>query len=149
MSGLRELYQEIILDHSRAPRNSGSLPEPDSSAEGHNPLCGDQLTVTLNMAEKTVTDIRIQVSACAICAASASTMTEAVKGRSFDEIITLFDAFHQVVTGEHEAEHREALGKLAVFGGVAAFPMRVKCATLPWHTLRSAMDGADAPAKTE
>ena len=148
MSGLRELYQEIILDHSRAPRNSGSLPEPDSSAEGHNPLCGDRLTVTLNMEDQSVTDIRIQVSACAICAASASTMTETVKGRSFDEIIALFDAFHNVVTGDHEPEHREALGKLAVFAGVREYPMRVKCATLAWHALKAALEG-EASAKTE
>ena len=149
MSGLRELYQEIILDHSRAPRNSGSLPDPDATAEGHNPLCGDRLTVTLNVAEESVSDIRIQVSGCAICSASASTMSEAVKGRSLDEVNALFEAFHHVVTGEHEAEHREALGKLAVFGGVAEFPMRVKCATLPWHTLRAALDPAETTAKTE
>lgn len=149
MSGLRELYQEIILDHSRAPRNSGSLPDPDSSAEGHNPLCGDRLTVTLNLSDQTVTDIRIQVSGCAICSASASTMSEAVKGRSLEEVEKLFEAFHHVVTGKHETEHREALGKLTVFSGVAEFPMRVKCATLPWHTLRSAIDHTDTPAKTE
>ncbi len=149
MSGLRELYQEIILDHSRAPRNSGSLHDPDTSADGHNPLCGDRLTVTLNVADETVTDIRIQVSGCAICSASASTMSEAVKGRRLEEVEKLFDAFHHVVTGDCESEHQDALGKLAVFGGVSAFPMRVKCATLPWHTLRAAIRQTDAVAKTE
>ena len=149
MSGLRELYQEIILDHSRAPRNSGSLPDPDTSAEGHNPLCGDRLTVTLNVAQETVTDIRIQVSGCAICSASASTMSEAVKGRSLEEVQMLFEAFHRVVTGDAESESRDALGKLAVFGGVAQFPMRVKCATLPWHTLRSAIAHTSKTTKTE
>ncbi len=149
MSGLRELYQEIILDHSRAPRNSGTLPDPDASAEGHNPLCGDRLTVTLHVNEEAVKDIRIQVSGCAICAASASTMTEAVKGRSLEEVTALFEAFHEVVTGNHEAEHKQTLGKLTVFGGVAEFPMRVKCATLPWHTLRCALERSETPAKTE
>ena len=149
MSGLRELYQEIILDHSRAPRNSGSLPDPNASAEGHNPLCGDRLTVTLLVKDEAVSDIRIQVAGCAICSASASTMSEAVKGRTVEQVEELFEAFHHVVTGEHEDEHREALGKLTVFSGVAEFPMRVKCATLPWHTLRAALDRTDKTAKTE
>ena len=149
MSGLRELYQEIILDHSRAPRNSGTLPEADSSAEGHNPLCGDRLTVTLNLADRSVSDIRIQVSGCAICSASASTMTEAVKGKNLEDIEALFEAFHSVVTGNDEPAAVEALGKLAVFGGVAEFPMRVKCATLPWHTLNAALNESGSVVKTE
>ena len=149
MSELTDLYQEIILDHSRAPRNSGSLADPDTSADGHNPLCGDRLTVTLHLSDQSVSDIRIQVAGCAICAASASTMSEAIKGKSLEEIQLLFDAFHRVVTGEHDEEHRAALGKLAVFGGVAEFPMRVKCATLPWHTLRAAIDQNEKTAKTE
>jgi nitrogen fixation NifU-like protein len=148
MSGLRELYQEIILDHSRAPRNSGTLPDAAKSAEGFNPLCGDRLTVTLNVDDEAVSDIRIQVSGCAICSASASTMSEAVKGQSLEDIQTLFEAFHNVLTGQGDPNALEALGKLAVFGGVAEFPMRVKCATLPWHTLQSALSG-DGTAKTE
>jgi nitrogen fixation NifU-like protein len=148
MSGLRELYQEIILDHSRAPRNSGTLPDASLSAEGYNPLCGDRLTVTMNVDDGAVSDIRIQVSGCAICSASASTMSEAVKGQSLPDIQRLFEAFHDVLTGKAEPSSLEALGKLAVFGGVAEFPMRVKCATLPWHTLRSALEG-EATAKTE
>jgi len=149
MSGLRELYQEIILDHSRAPRNSGTLPEPDGQAEGHNPLCGDRLTVTVALANEEISDIRIQVSGCAICAASASTMSEAVKGKSLSAVSSLFDAFHAVVMGQADEEGRGSLGKLSVFGGVAEFPMRVKCATLPWHTLKAALEEDSAPVKTE
>lgn len=152
MNELRDLYQEVILDHSKRPRNFGALPEASHHAHGHNPLCGDKLTVFLTLRDGRVADIRFEGSGCAISTASASLMTEAVKGRTEAELRHMFDRFHTGMTAPDEAGAAEALaelGKLAAFTGVREFPIRIKCATLPWHTLVAALDRADAPVKTE
>jgi nitrogen fixation NifU-like protein len=150
MSELRELYQSVILDHNRKPRNA-RVPEGASrSADGDNPLCGDKITVHVALEDGVVKDVGFVGEGCAISTASASLMTEAVKGRSTEEIQRLFEAFHQLVTSSPQEEpDADALGKLRVFGGVREFPMRVKCATLGWHTLRAALEGADASVTTE
>ncbi len=139
MSDLMELYQETILDHGRHPRNTGACDPATHRAEGHNPLCGDRFTVTLNVVDGRIEDVRFEGSGCAISTASASLMTEALKGREVSEVAPLFDAVHGLCTGD--PHHAGDLGKLVVFGGVANFPMRVKCATLPWHTLKAALEG--------
>lgn len=151
MDDLRELYQTTILDHNRSPRNFGELPDAKRSARGDNPVCGDKLVVYLNLNdEDRVTDVRFDGKGCAISTASASIMTEYVKGRGRDEIEQLFEKFHALVTGNPgEKVDGEGLGKLAVFSGVREYPVRVKCATLCWHTLRSALSGGEEVAKTE
>jgi len=146
MSELTDLYQEVILDHNRRPRNFGPLPEANRRAEGHNPLCGDQVTVYLDVDEGVLRGITFQGAGCAISTASASLMTEALKGRTVEEARTLFAGFHALLTGEGAGED---LGKLAAFSGVGEYPMRVKCATLPWHTLKAALDQQDQPVSTE
>ncbi len=142
---LRELYQQVILDHHRKPRNFGSLADADRDAEGFNPLCGDQIHVYLQVDEDgKVVDVAFTGQGCAICTASASMMTDAVRGRTLDEVEHLFEGFHELVTGHGDpATASERLGKLAVFAGVREFPVRVKCATLPWHTLNAAVEGKD------
>jgi len=145
---LRALYQEVILDHYKRPRNWGRLPQPTGHADGHNPLCGDRLSVDVQVAGNRVADIRVEGQGCAISVASASMMSEALKGRTVDEAAALFDRFHDVVTGRADAE-AALLGKLAVFAGVAEFPARVKCATLAWHTLRAALDARSGAISTE
>src|SRR5215472_16975561 len=143
MSELSELYQQVILDHNKKPRNFHKLESANHRADGHNPLCGDQLTVYLQLDGDTVTDVAFEGSGCAISKASASMMTVAVKGRSRREAETLFDEFHRMVTGLLDEEASpNALGRLKIFAGVREFPVRVKCATLPWHTLRAAFDDA-------
>ena len=149
MSDLRELYQEVILDHSRRPKNVGVLPGADHTAEGYNPLCGDRLSVSLKMDGDVITDVRVQGSGCAISRASASLMTDSVKGKSVPEMQRLFEQFHQMVTGEADPPPIDALGKLKVFAGVREYPTRVKCATLAWHTLRAAVGASDTPVSTE
>ena len=149
MSDLRELYQEVILDHSRRPKNVGVLPGADHTAEGYNPLCGDRLSVSLKMDGDVITDVRFQGSGCAISRASASLMTDSVKGKSVPEMQRLFEQFHQMVTGEADPPPIDALGKLKVFAGVREYPTRVKCATLAWHTLRAAVEASDTPVSTE
>ena len=149
MSDLRELYQEVILDHSRRPKNVGVLPGADHTAEGYNPLCGDRLSVSLKMDGDVITDVRFQGSGCAISRASASLMTDSVKGKSVPEMQRLFEQFHQMVTGEADSPPIDALGKLKVFAGVREYPTRVKCATLAWHTLRAAVEASDTPVSTE
>jgi nitrogen fixation NifU-like protein len=144
----RELYQEIILDHGRRPRNFGPLPDASHSAEGKNPLCGDHVIVRLRYQDGFVKDVAFQGSGCAISTAAASTMSEAVKGKTRAEVDALFREFHDVVTGKKPANVEE-LGKLAAFAGVSEFPMRVKCATLAWHTLEAALDGGTAAVTTE
>ena len=139
MSELQELYQELILDHNRSPRNFGALVGADRHAEGYNPLCGDQVKVELKLDGDRVTDIKFSGNGCAISKASASLMTTAVKGKTTAEARALFDGFHAMVTGQGDQVDRKALGKLAIFAGVAEFPVRVKCATLAWHTLNDAM----------
>ncbi|HEX9945070.1 MAG TPA: SUF system NifU family Fe-S cluster assembly protein [Thermoanaerobaculia bacterium] len=148
MNELRDLYQEVILDHNRRPRNFGTLPEANHRAEGYNPLCGDRVTIYLDLEGDRIRNVAFQGSGCAISTASASLMTEALKGRSVEDARRLFHGFHDLVTtgaGEGSPE----LGKLAVFGGVREFPMRVKCATLAWHTLLAALDQKDHPVTTE
>ncbi|MCZ6726456.1 MAG: SUF system NifU family Fe-S cluster assembly protein [Acidobacteria bacterium] len=151
MTVLTDLYQEVILDHNRAPRNFGPLDHPDRTANGHNPLCGDELRVYVALDGNTVTAIQFEGSGCAISKASASLMTEAVKGKSTAEVDTMFRAFHDLMTGDPSV--REAagpqLGKLAVFEGVREFPIRVKCATLAWHTLEAALHEDAKVASTE
>ena len=150
MSDLRELYQSVILDHNKAPRNFRRPAAANRSAEGHNPLCGDQLSVFLTVEDGVVKDAAFEGSGCAISTASASLMTEGVKGRRVEEIDKLFEGFHRLVTSDPSSPAvDEGLGKLAVFGGVREFPVRVKCATLAWHTLRAALYGSAAPATTE
>jgi nitrogen fixation protein NifU and related proteins len=141
MSDLRDLYQEVILEHSKAPRNFHDLADANHKAEGFNPLCGDQFTVYLHMDGDKVRDISFQGAGCAISKASASMMTQIVKGKSREEAEKLFDRFHKLVTGQEPPKSGEDLGKLAVFSGVSEYPARVKCATLAWHTLQAAFEG--------
>lgn len=155
MADLRELYQEVILEHSKAPRNYRELPDPAQKAEGYNPLCGDHFTVYLDLEDGgsengKIRDISFQGSGCAISKASASMMTQALKGKSRAEAEELFDRFHKLVTGKLEPGNAQNdLGKLSVFAGVSEFPVRVKCATLAWHTLRAALEGQKEAASTE
>jgi nitrogen fixation protein NifU and related proteins len=150
MSDLSDLYQEVILDHNRRPRNYGPLADADRQARGHNPLCGDRLTVFLKMAGDRIADIRFEGSGCAISKASASLMTEAVKGKSVAEAASLFERFKTMITAPVEqAADDESLGKLLAFGGVREFPVRIKCASLPWHTLKAALAASNEIAVTE
>jgi len=150
MSDLRDLYQEVILDHSKHPRNKGGLEHATHRAQGSNPLCGDQLALFLEVADGRVRDVRFSGRGCAISTASASLLTEAVKGRSVDEAHALFARFHDAVTAAHDAPvDLPALGKLAALAGVREFPMRVKCASLAWHTLEAALAGQSEPVTTE
>lgn len=141
MSELRELYQEMILDHHRHPRNFGKLTDANREAEGFNPLCGDRVTVYAHIEGDRIQNLSFEGSGCAICIASCSLMTEAVKGMNVADAEALFGRFHDLVTADAPAgdAETEALGKLAVFEGVREFPVRVKCATLPWHALRAAV----------
>ncbi|MGA7616558.1 MAG: SUF system NifU family Fe-S cluster assembly protein [Thermoanaerobaculia bacterium] len=141
MSDLRELYQEIILDHNRNPRNFGRLDPADRTIEGFNPLCGDHYTVTMNMEGDRITAVRFEGSGCAISKASASVMTAMVQGKRTDEAEHLFEEFRRMVTGEKPPDDLEKLGKLAAFSGVSEFPSRVKCAILAWHAMSSALHG--------
>jgi nitrogen fixation NifU-like protein len=150
MSDLSDLYQEVILDHNRRPRNFGTLANATRIANGHNPLCGDRLKLYLRLEGDRIADIAFEGSGCAISKASASLMTDAVKGRPIADARALFDRFHEVVTTPIDQPIDEAaVGKLAVLAGVREYPVRVKCASLPWHTLKAALDGADEPVKTE
>jgi nitrogen fixation NifU-like protein len=150
MDDLRGLYQEVILDHNRRPRNFGAIDAPTHHADGHNPLCGDKLSLTLTVQNGTIANAMFRGSGCAISKASASLMTDAIKGRTVAEAETLFEAFHKMVTTPMDEEPDEsAVGKLAVFSGVREFPARVKCASLAWHTLKAALSGANEPVKTE
>jgi nitrogen fixation protein NifU and related proteins len=150
VSDLTDLYQEVILDHNRSPRNFGALPDATRTADGHNPLCGDRLRLYIKLDGNRIDDVKFEGAGCAISKASASLMTEAVRGKTVDEARVIFDQFHELVTGGREADlDDEVLGKLAVLGGVREFPVRVKCASLAWHTLKSALAGEDIVAKTE
>lgn len=148
MSGLRDLYQEVILEHSKVPRNYRGMAEADHKAEGFNPLCGDRFTVYLHMDGEAIRDISFQGSGCAISKASASMMTQSLKGKTRSEAESLFKKFHDLVTGQGKASETE-MGKLAVFSGVSEFPARVKCATLAWHTLEAALEGQQDAVSTE
>jgi nitrogen fixation protein NifU and related proteins len=150
MSDLTDLYQEVILDHNKRPRNFGTLADATHAARGHNPLCGDKLTLYLKVEGDRITGISFDGSGCAISKASASLMTDAVKGHTIDEAVATFDKVHAMVTSPVEQPvDVESVGKLAVLGGVREFPMRVKCASLAWHTLKSALASSPAPVKTE
>ncbi len=146
---LQDLYQEVILDHNRRPRNFRVI-EDGSSAEGFNPLCGDRITVYLKVENGTIRDVSFQGAGCAISKASASLMTESVKGKSIEEATALFERFQRMLTGSASADSpTESLGKLTVLAGVRQFPVRVKCATLAWHTLRSAVAAPGGVVSTE
>jgi nitrogen fixation NifU-like protein len=145
---LKELYRDVILDHNRRPRNFGPLPEADSRAEGHNPLCGDQLSLALRMNGERIEDIRFEGKGCAISTASASLMTEAVKGKDRAAVRALFERVHTLLTSADQAPDT-GLGKLAALSGVREFPARVKCASLCWHTLNAALEHRAAPVSTE
>jgi nitrogen fixation NifU-like protein len=147
MSDTRDLYQEVILDHYKRPRNFGTLEHPDRTAVGHNPLCGDRVTVYVTMQGNTLADIRFQGSGCAISTASASLMTESVRGKTQSDAESIFDAFHKLVTGKNASPSN--LGKLAAFSGVSEYPLRVKCASLAWHTLKAALDNSGQIISTE
>ena len=147
---LRELYQTTILDHNKKPRNFRRPEHANRSADGVNPLCGDQVTVYVTVADDVVEDVGFQGSGCAISKSAASLMTEAVKGKRLDEALALFERFTELVTSDPQSEPDVSeVGKLAVFAGVREFPVRVKCATLPWHTLRAAIEERAEPVKTE
>lgn len=148
MSELRELYQEVILDHNKRPRNFHKLDDANRSADGHNPLCGDRLSVYLKVEDGIVKDVSFIGKGCAISTASASMMTESIKGKSLADVEQMFGKFHHLLTQEDENDAEE-LGKLAVFSGVREFPVRVKCATLPWHTLQAALKNSHDPVTTE
>jgi len=150
MPELRDLYQEVILEHSKAPRNFRQLQNANHHAEGFNPLCGDRLTVYVDLEGDAIRDISFQGSGCAISKASASMMTQSVKGRTKQEAGALFEGFRRLVTGQPSAgPNQPELGKLTVFSGVSEYPMRVKCATLAWHTLRAALQGEREAVSTE
>ena len=144
MSELNDLYQEVILEHNKNPRNFREIPDADQYADGKNPLCGDALRVYIELDGDTVTDVAFKGSGCAISKASASMMTQAIKGKSREEARMIFDEFHRMVLGELDEESEENhLGKLKIFAGVREFPARVKCASLSWHTLNAALHGED------
>ncbi|HXX64808.1 MAG TPA: SUF system NifU family Fe-S cluster assembly protein [Bacteroidota bacterium] len=142
MSAIRELYQQVILDHNRSPRNFRKMADATKSMEGYNPLCGDHYTVYLKLNGDTIDDISFTGSGCAISKASASVMSATLKGKTKAEAVRLFEQFHRLVTGSLAAEEQtDSLGKLAAFAGVSEFPARVKCASLAWHTVRAALEG--------
>ena len=150
MSDLRELYQQVILDHNRSPRNYRCISEADRSSEGYNPLCGDHLSLYVKLDGGRIADIAFQGAGCAISKASASLMTDAVKGQTFEEAELLFGKFRDLVTSDVSTEPVvDGIGKLAVFAGVREFPVRIKCATLAWHTLKAALENSEFPVTTE
>lgn len=150
MDEMRELYQETILDHHRHPRNFKELEDATHSSEGFNPLCGDRITVYILVEANTIREIAFKGSGCAICTASASVMTETLTGKSVEEAEATFGRFHDLVTGDpSETANIEGLGKMAVFNGVREYPVRIKCATLAWHTLKAALAGKDESVSTE
>ena len=146
---LRDLYRDVIIDHNRKPRNFGRLDPADATADGHNPLCGDRLTMHVRLAGDRLQDVRFEGSGCAISVASASLLTEAVKGRTRAEVDALFHDVHDMLTREDSTVDPATLGKLAALQGVRGFPARVKCATLAWHTMKTALDGSHEIVSTE
>ena len=148
MTDMADLYQEVIMDHNRTPHNFRVMEDATAQVEGHNPLCGDQLTVYVRVADGVVKDVSFQGVGCAISKSSASLMTDALKGRSVDEAKALYRSFHALITHDGDAD-MELLGKLKVFEGVGAFPARVKCATLPWRTADAALTGDADKVSTE
>ena len=148
MSELGDLYQEVILDHNRRPRNFRTMDQASRTQEGYNPLCGDRLTVYVKLEGDRIADVAFQGSGCAISKASASLMTEALKGKTVTQARALFDEFHQMVTSPPETAAPD-LGKLSVLSGVREYPTRIKCASLPWHTLKAAVAGEHGTVSTE
>ncbi|MGH9839133.1 MAG: Fe-S cluster assembly sulfur transfer protein SufU [Blastocatellia bacterium] len=150
MAEINELYQQVILDHNKKPRNFKRLENASRQQEGYNPLCGDQLTLYLNVEDDVIKDVGFQGQGCAISKASASMMTTAVKGKTKEEAEALFDEFHRMVKGDLDTETQpHHLGRLTILAGVREFPARVKCASLSWHTLRAALEGKDENVSTE
>ncbi len=149
LDDLRDLYQEVVFDHNRNPRNFRKMEDADRTVEGHNPLCGDRITLYLKFDDGRIADVSFQGQGCAISTASASLMTEIVKGKTLEEAESLFEAFHKIVTGQDDDLKLEELGKLAVLAGVRQYPSRIKCATLPWHSLEAALKGEEQPVSTE
>jgi len=150
MTDNRSLYEQVILDHNKHPRNFHAMDSPSAKIEGYNPLCGDQLTLFLKFDGDTISDISFQGVGCAISKSAASVMTEVLKGKTKEEARVLFDKFHAMITSDTDAPLDEvALGKLRVFGGVREFPVRIKCATLSWHALLSALNGEGEKISTE
>ena len=151
MSELDELYQEVILDHNKSPRNFREIVDANRRSEGYNPLCGDHVTVFVNLADGVIRDISFKGSGCAISKASASMMTTELKGKSEAEAERVFDTVHKMLTGETDVEESDLarLGKLKILSGVCKFPARVKCASLAWHTMNAALKGSDKVASTE
>ena len=149
MSDLRALYQEIILEHNKNPRNFKKLTDANRTVEGYNPLCGDHYTLYLKIENNVIVDISFEGAGCAISKASASVMTTLLKGKSKEEAEQMFDAFHSLVTGEVKDVSFESLGKLAAFAGVSEFPARVKCAILAWHTMHNALNAKTEVVSTE
>lgn len=149
MANLEALYQEVILDHNRKPRNFREMADADHKVEGRNPLCGDDITVWLKLDGDRVGDVSFKGSGCAVSKSSASLMTAAVKGKTVEETRQLFDRFHDMITGKMPEAERAGMGSLAALGGVSRFPLRVKCASLSWHALKSALDGKGEIVSTE
>ena len=149
MSDLSELYQEILLEHNSKPRNFRKLEQPTQSAEGYNPLCGDRITLYLSLEDGVIADVAFQGSGCAISRASASMLTQSIKGQSVAKAREIFQAFHQMLTEPDEELDYEALGDLETLSGVVAFPTRIKCAVLAWHTMQAALDGQSEAVSTE
>jgi nitrogen fixation NifU-like protein len=149
MPDLRELYQEVILEHSKAPRNYREIAGATRKAEGFNPLCGDHYTVYAQLDGETIRDVSFKGAGCAISKASASLMTQSVKGKTLAEFAGLFEKFHNMVTGHSSAGNGADIGKLSVFAGVSEYPVRVKCATLAWHALNAALQGEQDSVSTE
>jgi len=146
----QDLYQEIVMDHNRRPRNFGSIADSTSSSEGFNPLCGDQVTVFLKVSDEIVEDVSFEGIGCAISKSSASMMTEGVKGKSVEEALMVFQAFRRMLTTtSDQVEDSEILGDLEILKGVSQYPTRIKCATLSWHTLQAALQGSGSNVSTE
>jgi len=146
----QELYQEIVMDHNRRPRNFGSMTDSTATSDGFNPLCGDQITLFLKVSEDIVEDISFEGVGCAISKSSASMMTEGVKGKSVEEALTVFEAFREMITAKSDgSKDSEILGDLEILKGVAQYPTRIKCATLSWHTLQAALQGTERDISTE
>lgn len=149
MANLEALYQEVILDHNRKPRNFREMEDASRRVEGRNPLCGDEITLWVKLDGDRVTDISFKGSGCAVSKSSASLMTSTVKGKTVAETMALFDRFHDMITGKLPEGERQSMGSLAALGGVSKFPLRVKCASLAWHAMKSALDGGGADVSTE
>jgi nitrogen fixation protein NifU and related proteins len=149
MTNLDALYQEVILDHNRKPRNFREIADADRRIEGRNPLCGDEITLWLKMDGDRVADISFKGKGCAVSKSSASLMTSSIKGRTVDEARALFERFHDMITGKLPDGEREAMGSLAALGGVSKFPVRVKCASLAWHAMKSALDQGPEEVTTD